>query len=282
MKYAQLVVGPAGSGKSTYASTVVDHLQAKGRTCHVFNLDPAADAFSYSPTADIRELITVNDTAEELGMGPNGGLLFCMEHLEENLKDWLQEVLDGFGEEDYVVFDCPGQIELITHLDVLRTLAHQLSEWGWNVVGVFLLDSQFVTDAAKFTAGVMTALSSMLQLETAFVNVLSKTDLLEGSREDLERFLTPETTLLLSELNATMPSHRRNLNDAIASLVDDFSLVNFAALDISDEESIDEVLSQVDMCLQYGEDAEPRSGGVNEEGAEEPGPGEENMSLGQL
>ena len=28
---------------------------------------------------------------------------------EEHADEWLQDVLDGFGEDDYVVFDCPGQ-----------------------------------------------------------------------------------------------------------------------------------------------------------------------------
>ena len=28
---------------------------------------------------------------------------------EDNAHEWLQEVLDSFGEDDYVVFDCPGQ-----------------------------------------------------------------------------------------------------------------------------------------------------------------------------
>jgi GTPase SAR1 family protein len=292
MKYCQLVVGPAGSGKSTYCSTIVEHLGTKGRSAHVLNLDPAADTFGYKPSADVRDLVSVSDAAEELGLGPNGGLLFCMEHLEENMSGWLQDVLSSFTDEDYLLLDCPGQIELFTHLEVFRSLAKQLSEWGWTVASVFLLDSQFVTDAAKFTAGVMTSLSSMLQLETPFVNVLSKIDLLEGDRGDFERFLTPETTLLLSELNASMPSRRRALNDTIASIVDEYSLVNFVPLNISDEDSIDEVLLQVDLCLQYGEDSEPRTMDVNEEddsrgmpgfgSNEPPGPGEETMSLGEL
>ncbi len=29
--------------------------------------------------ADIRDLITLDDVAEELQLGPNGGLVYCME-----------------------------------------------------------------------------------------------------------------------------------------------------------------------------------------------------------
>lgn len=44
--------------------------------------------------------------------------------------------------------------------------------------GVFLIDSQFVVDCSKFFAGVLTALSAMIQLEIPHINVMSKMDLL--------------------------------------------------------------------------------------------------------
>jgi hypothetical protein len=44
------------------------------------NLDPAAEHFSYPVSTDIRELISLDDVMEELGMGPNGGLIYCMEY----------------------------------------------------------------------------------------------------------------------------------------------------------------------------------------------------------
>lgn len=38
MKFAQLVIGPAGCGKSTYCNTIQQHCHACGRSVHVFNL----------------------------------------------------------------------------------------------------------------------------------------------------------------------------------------------------------------------------------------------------
>ncbi|BAF12988.2 Os03g0714400 [Oryza sativa Japonica Group] len=108
MGYAQLVIGPAGSGKSTYCSSLYQHCETVGRTIHMVNLDPAAEHFSYPVSTDIRELISLDDVMEELGMGPNGGLIYCMEHLEDNLDDWLDEQLEGYLDDDYLVFDCPG------------------------------------------------------------------------------------------------------------------------------------------------------------------------------
>jgi hypothetical protein len=33
-----------------------------------------------------------------------------MEYLEENLEEWMSAELEGYGDDDYLVFDCPGQV----------------------------------------------------------------------------------------------------------------------------------------------------------------------------
>jgi hypothetical protein len=50
----------------------------------------------------------------------------------------------------------------------------------YRVCGVYLLDSQFVLDTSKFFAGVMSAMSSMLQLGIPHINVMTKMDLIKG------------------------------------------------------------------------------------------------------
>lgn len=82
MRYAVLVTGPAGAGKSTFAASFVTHLHASRRTAHLVNFDPAAvpnAAADVTPTIDIRELIGLADVMDELGFGPNGGLVYCFE-----------------------------------------------------------------------------------------------------------------------------------------------------------------------------------------------------------
>jgi hypothetical protein len=44
------------------------------------------------------------------------------------------------------------------------------------------------------------------------------------------------------------------LNRALAKIIHDYSLVKFHPLDISDEDSINDVLMVIDNVLQYGED----------------------------
>ncbi|XP_017855971.1 PREDICTED: GPN-loop GTPase 3 isoform X1 [Drosophila arizonae] len=268
MRFAQIVVGPAGSGKSTYCSNMQQHAMDGKRNIQVVNLDPAAEHFNYTPLTDIRELIHLDDAMEdeELHYGPNGGLIFCLEFLIEN-QDWLKaqlcggddELMLGEPDDDYILFDMPGQIELFTHLKMGKQLVELLESWNFRTCVVFCLDSQFMVDGAKFISGTMAALSVMANMEQPHVNVLTKVDLLSAeARKQLELYLEPDTHNLMGELTigTGFGEKYRKLTEAIGSLIEDFSLVRFFPLNIDDEESLSDLLLQIDSILQYGEDAD--------------------------
>ena len=61
----------------------------------------------------------------------------------------------------------------------MKQIVDKLTAWNFNLCSVFLLDSQFLIDAAKFISGVMVALSAMVTLELPHVSILSKMDLLD-------------------------------------------------------------------------------------------------------
>ena len=149
-------------------------------------------------SADIRELISVDDVMEELGLGPNGALVYCMEYLVENL-DWLNEKIDNF-DDDYLIFDLPGQIELFTHVPTARIVVDSLQRWGYNVCGVYLLDAVFISDASRFISGTLSCLSAMMQLELPHVNVLSKCDTVKD-RSKLDFFLNANAAVIVDELS---------------------------------------------------------------------------------
>ena len=185
-RYAQLVIGPAGSGKSTYCNTMQKHFENIRRPSMMINLDPAAEKLHYQPTIDVRDLIMLDDVMEEVHLGPNGGLMFCMEYLMENL-DWLEEEIGTEWEDEYIIIDCPGQIELYTHSNLMRQLITFLqSRMHIRVCVVYLLESQFIVDTSKFFSGVLTAVSAMIQLEVPHVSVLSKMDMIEGRPGEMQ------------------------------------------------------------------------------------------------
>jgi len=112
---------------------------------------------------------------EELALGPNGALIYAIEFLMSN-QDWLREQLGDFVD-DYLIIDCPGQIELYTHAPVMRRFVDVLRDLGYSVCALYLVDSQYLVDGCKFISSTLTALSAMIHLELPHLNVISKMDI---------------------------------------------------------------------------------------------------------
>jgi len=140
MVFGQVVIGPPGSGKSTYCEGMRQYLETAGRSVSVVNLDPANDLLPYEPAADIRELVSVEGAASACGLGPNGALVYCLEYLEANL-DWLEGALSRAGSASYVLLDLPGQVELYTHYPVVRNVLQGLQRRGHRLCCVHLVDA---------------------------------------------------------------------------------------------------------------------------------------------
>ncbi|KAF9452484.1 hypothetical protein P691DRAFT_697150 [Macrolepiota fuliginosa MF-IS2] len=275
MRYAVLVTGPAGAGKSTFSGSFMTHLQNSKRTSHLVNLDPAAapTSFEYDPAIDIKDLISLEDVMSELQYGPNGGLVYCFEYLLDNM-DWLEEELGSY-DDDYLIIDCPGQIELYTHHPFLPTLVRNLQRLGIRTCAVYLIESQFMEDKYKFFSGVLSAMSAMVNLEIPWINIMSKMDLVTSNpdnesggarnglrqRKNIARFLDPDPLLLANEPgregNVTNPRFHA-LNRAIVQLIEDHPLVSFLPLDLTNPDSLETVISHIDYTMQYGEDEEPK------------------------
>ena len=103
-------------------------------------------------------MVTLQEVMEQMELGPNGGLLYCMElrfsrlfipnQLIPRMLRYLLENMDSFKEElgdftdDYLIIDCPGQIELFSHIPVMKKFIEELKSIGYTVCCVYLLDSQ--------------------------------------------------------------------------------------------------------------------------------------------
>lgn len=107
---------------------------AIGRQCSVVNLDPANDRTNYPCALDIRSLVTLEEIMADDRLGPNGGILYALEELEHNFE-WFENGLKELGD-DYILFDCPGQVELYTHHASLRNIFYRLQKLGYRVLAL--------------------------------------------------------------------------------------------------------------------------------------------------
>jgi len=126
------VCGSPGSGKSTYCFGKHQLFTALKRPISIVNLDPANETLPYPCAIDISSLITLQDVMEKHGLGPNGGMLYCMEYLEANF-DWLEGRLKELGEEAYVLFDLSGQVELSTNHESVKNIVEKLTKNSFRV-----------------------------------------------------------------------------------------------------------------------------------------------------
>ncbi|ELP84750.1 transcription factor FET5, putative [Entamoeba invadens IP1] len=257
-KCCQLVMGPAGSGKSTYCKYIKQYMNDLHRHPYMVNLDPAIDQNYYDIDIDIRDLVTVEDVMEEMSFGPNGALVYCLEYFLDNLE-WFDEKLGDY-DDDYLIIDCPGQIELYSHLPVMSRFVDYMKEQNYNVCAVFLVDSQVLTDSTKYVSAVLCCLSVMSSLEIPHINVMSKMDMWSKNLQDPETFydFLDQDPLFSSDLDEKMGDKYHRLNAALVQLVQSYALVGFTPLNIKDEDTIDVLLQKVDTCVQYYDDVEPQ------------------------
>lgn len=262
-----LIMGPAGAGKSTFCNALIRKITSMGRRAHIVNLDPAANAQEYEFTVDIKDLISLEDTMDELDLGPNGGLMYCFEFLLANL-DWLDDEIGQYDEE-YLIFDCPGQIELYTHFPAMpQIIKHLRDNLQFNICACYLLEASFVLDRSKYFSGVLAAMSAMLLLETPHINVMSKIDMLKDvPKRELKRFLNPDPLLMVDDnpetAEGSVPSDELNpkyadLSRSIARLTEEFGMVQFLPLFAKSEDSVEVILSHIDDVTQWQESQEPK------------------------
>ncbi|OQR88810.1 GPN-loop GTPase 2 [Thraustotheca clavata] len=247
-----------------------------------------------SADIDIMELICLENVMQELNLGPNGGLVYCMNYIDEHFE-WLAERL-GHLQDKYILFDFPGQVELYTHEESVHNILHKMQKLQYRISVVHLVDAHHCTDSSKFISVVLLSLSSMVRLELPHVNVLSKMDLIQqyGNLAFNLEFYTDVLDLryLLDRLEAQeygdlhddqvdddpyametqeMPKYKerlkekfRKMNEVLIEVIEDFSLVSFVPLQIEDVDSLKRVMNTVDKSNGYVFSDKP-AGGVFKE-----------------
>lgn len=254
-KFAQVLIGPAGSGKSTYISTCVKYFNTIQRNVHCVNLDPAAGILPYTPDIDVRNVINYSNIMKNLEYGPNGALIFCMEQITSRQSNWFHDAI-GDHEYDYLLIDFPGQIELFSHLDILSDLMNVLIQKDYHVIILYLMDAQFMTEPAKFLSGSLVALSTMTMLEVPHLNIISKCDLIsEEHKRDLDIYTEMDYEILADEIKD--PSENlKKLTRAICDVFDMFRIVQWHTFDSSKDDEIIELQAEIDSIIQYYDNAD--------------------------
>lgn len=181
------------------------------------------------------EIINLSSVMVNLSLGPNGGLIYCLEYIQHHIATLVQILtkrIDDYCRENcnapppYLLFDLPGQVELYTHNTCVQSILQILvKELDLRLATIHLVDAHSCTDASKFISAALLSTTTMLRLELPAVNVLSKIDLLSAYGEEsipfnLDFFLDcQELDRLLPYLEGDgfgrVPSSSSNIDDDV-------------------------------------------------------------------
>ena len=221
-----IVIGPAGSGKSTFVKSFSEFLR-NDYDVKTVNLDPASDPI-YDAHADIREFVRTEEVMRDFNLGINGALIKSMELALQHIDKLL---LKG----DYVLYDTPGQMELFLYLKSGIEIAKRIAESDWTV-GIFIVDSEVASTPENFVS--ILAQNAVISLRTAIptITVFNKCDVVD----------VPFTT---SNLKEELQKAEGMLAELIEKLLDfvEYTTVRYRILKISARDMIgfDEFLSIV-------------------------------------
>ncbi len=202
------VVGPAGSGKSTFTAAFREWMIKNEYETVVVNLDPGAEILPYTPDVDIRDIIDLNSIMNEYGLGPNGAQIVAADMIA-NFVEELKSEVDNY-EADYIIYDTAGQIELFAFRAASKFIVDYLGENRSMLA--FLFDPALAKSPSGFVSLLILSSSVYFRFYIPFINILSKVDIVED--KDLYNIAewSKNWDSLYDALIAENPSMRKELS----------------------------------------------------------------------
>jgi len=192
---AFFIVGTAGSGKTSLASSLTEWLARKGVIAETVNLDPGVDFLPYDPILDARDYVDVYEIMREKGLGPNSSLILAVDILAGHIEEMRSVISESTG--DFFIVDTPGQIELFAFRSSGTYLAKELF-WGDKAVG-FLIDAPFSIEPMNFVANMFLQSAVYSRLLLPLMTIVTKEDLVQPDEISKIRNWTRDRELLVSE-----------------------------------------------------------------------------------
>ena len=175
-----IVLGMAGSGKTTFVEKLEEEIANKDKESYIINLDPAVLDTLYEPNLDIRDTVKYKEVMVSNNLGPNGAILTCLNLFSTNI-DKAISLLEPKQDLDFIVIDTPGQLEVFSWSASGKLIADSFSLIFPSIL-IYIIDMPRCNNPNTFSSNMLYALSIMYKMKLPLLIAFNKADIAKDSK----------------------------------------------------------------------------------------------------
>ncbi|XP_059483519.1 GPN-loop GTPase 1 [Neocloeon triangulifer] len=173
-----IVLGMAGSGKTSLVQRLTSDLNILNKPAYVINLDPACHEVPYPANIDIRDAVKYKEVMKQYGLGPNGGIVTSLNLFSTKFQQVIS-LLDQRSEQfELAIIDTPGQIEVFTWSASGTIITETLASTFPTVV-IYVMDTVRSSNPVTFMSNMLYACSILYKTKLPFIVALNKIDVVD-------------------------------------------------------------------------------------------------------
>ena len=194
-----IVLGMAGSGKTTFVQKLEEEIANKDKESYIINLDPAVMDTLYEPNLDIKDTIKYKEVMVSNNLGPNGAILTCLNLFSTNI-DKVISILETKNDLDFVVIDTPGQLEVFSWSASGKLITDSFSIIFPSIL-IYIIDIPRCNNPNTFSSNMLYALSIMYKMKLPLIIAFNKLDLAKENKviEWMQNYQSLQSALRLKD-----------------------------------------------------------------------------------
>ncbi|XP_008308079.1 GPN-loop GTPase 1 [Cynoglossus semilaevis] len=175
-----IVLGMAGSGKTTFVQRLTAYLHSLKSPPYVINLDPAVQHVPFPANIDIRDTVNYKEVMKQYCLGPNGGIVTSLNLFATRFDQVMHFIEKKQQNHRYILIDTPGQIEVFTW-SASGTIITEALASTFPCVVVYVMDTPRSVNPITFMSNMLYACSILYKTKLPFIIAMNKTDIINHS-----------------------------------------------------------------------------------------------------